>query len=218
MTEQQLAAMEQALEALIASDDFLFNYHYCEPNNEREMDSYSLIRINNLASVTALRTIIEQAKRQQALDKMAENERELGIQMQPEPVDFFDWYDNAIWGNEDFKTGCQRAWNAALEYAAQPAPVQEPFEYWNAVEGWVKVDELRQHFDLVGCGTIYKNAGEDRVPLYTAAQRQWAGLTDEEVAVLMMEAWGCASIAPRNAPNFARAIEAKLREKNGGAA
>ena len=52
--------------------------------------------------------------------------------------------------------------------ATQPAPV-EPLEYWNAVEGWVKIDEVREHFDSVGCGTIYKTAGDGRVPL-TAAQ------------------------------------------------
>ena len=58
-------------------------------------------------------------------------------------------------------------------YNIPPAtPVQEPFEYWNAVEGWVKIDEVREHFDSVGCGTIYKNAGDGRVPL-TAAHRQW---------------------------------------------
>ena len=46
---------------------------------------------------------------------------------------------------------------------AQP----EPLEYWNAVEGWVKIDEVRKHFGSVGCGTIYKTAGEGRVPVYT---------------------------------------------------
>ena len=56
-----------------------------------------------------------------------------------------------------------------------------PFEYWNAVEGWVKIDEVREHFDAVGCGTIYKSAGEGRSPLYTAPpKREWVGLTDEE--------------------------------------
>ena len=45
---------------------------------------------------------------------------------------------------------------------------KEPIEYWNAVEGWVKIDEVREHFGSVGCGTIYKTAGEDRTPLYTA--------------------------------------------------
>jgi hypothetical protein len=59
-------------------------------------------------------------------------------------------------------------------------PEQESFEYWNAVEGWVKIDELRQHFGSVGCGTIYKTAGEDRVPLYnTSPQRK--PLTDEQL-------------------------------------
>lgn len=49
-------------------------------------------------------------------------------------------------------------------------PEQEPVEYWNAVEGWVKIDEVREHFDSVGCGTIYKAAGEDRVPVYTTPE------------------------------------------------
>jgi hypothetical protein len=47
-------------------------------------------------------------------------------------------------------------------------PEQEPLEYWNAVEGWVKIDEVRKHFDSVGCATIYKTAGEGRVPLSLA--------------------------------------------------
>jgi hypothetical protein len=36
--------------------------------------------------------------------------------------EFLEWYDNAHWGNEDFKAGCKRAWNAAIKQA--PAPVQ----------------------------------------------------------------------------------------------
>jgi hypothetical protein len=61
-------------------------------------------------------------------------------------------------------------------------PEQEPLEYWNAVEGWVKIDEVREHFDSVGCGTIYKTAGEGREPLYTTSpQRTWVGLTGEEI-------------------------------------
>ena len=89
---------------------------------------------------------------------------------------------------------------------AQPAPVQEPLEYWNAVEGWVKIDEVREHFDSVGCGTIYKTAGDGRVPL-TAAQRQWVGLTDDEIDDLYQG-------AGKNDLKRAREIEAKLKEKN----
>ena len=106
---------------------------------------------------------------------------------------------------------------------------QEPFEYWNAVEGWVKIDEVREHFDSVGCGTIYKSAGEGRSPLYTAPpkrdltcvcgavwegetmvhpprEREWVGLHGSEVPdpykydVMFMEGWLWA--------------EAKLKEKN----
>ena len=92
---------------------------------------------------------------------------------------------------------------------AQPEP--EPFEYWNAVEGWVKIDEVRQHFDTAGCGTIYKTAGEDRVPLYAASpQREWVGLSNEEKKAICQEAanedWTDLDVI--------NATEAKLKEKN----
>lgn len=50
-------------------------------------------------------------------------------------------------------------------------------------------------------------------PLYTTPQptHMQAGavpLTDEQLAEMMRETWGCASIAPRHAMKFARAIEA----------
>jgi hypothetical protein len=51
----------------------------------------------------------------------------------------------------------------------------EPLEYWNAVEGWVKIDEVREHFDSVSCATIYKNGGEGRVPLCLAQPQQEQG-------------------------------------------
>ena len=55
-------------------------------------------------------------------------------------------------------------------YKEQLETKDEPFEYWNAVEGWVKLDEVREHFESVSCGTIYKNEGEGRVPLYASPQ------------------------------------------------
>ena len=86
-------------------------------------------------------------------------------------------------------------------------PEQEPLEYWNAVEGWVKIDEVREHFDSVGCGTIYKTAGEGREPLYTAPPpRTWVGLTEEEKydCYLKIDVWS----------RCVEAVEAKLKEKN----
>jgi hypothetical protein len=85
--------------------------------------------------------------------------------------------------------------------ALRQALETEPFEYWNAVEGWVKIDEMREHFDAVGCGTIYKSAGEGRSPLYTAPQSNtseiWARVDkDGNVTHLDMEL--CAK-GPHNA-------------------
>jgi len=100
-------------------------------------------------------------------------------------------------------------WTYKPLYTTPPvAPVQEPLEYWTVAEGWVKIDEVREHFDSVGCGTIYKSAGEDRVPVYTAPpQRHWVGLTDEEI-----ESWDL-PVLPTVA-QFARFVEAKIKEKN----
>ena len=79
-------------------------------------------------------------------------------------------------------------------------PEQESFEYWNAVEGWVKIDEVREHFDSVGCGTIYKTAGEGRVPLCVAQRKP---LTDEQ----MFKIWLTVPAETEDRFAFARAIE-----------
>ena len=44
---------------------------------------------------------------------------EAALEAKDEPMEFFDWYDNAHWGNEDFKEGCHRSWNAAIKYTAK---------------------------------------------------------------------------------------------------
>ena len=89
-------------------------------------------------------------------------------------------------------------------------PEQEPLEYWNAVEGWVKIDEVRQHFDTTNCGTIYKHEGEGRIPLYAEPpQHEWVGLTDAELESIYdaCDNWGKFE--------YERRLEAKLKEKNG---
>ena len=94
-----------------------------------------------------------------------------------------------------------------VQQPALPLPVQEPLEYWNAVEGWVKIDEVREHFDAVNCGTIYKHGGEGRVPLYTAPpQREWVGLTEDEKFEMAAAQYGWEDLLI--------AAEAKLKEKN----
>ena len=121
--------------------------------------------------------------------------------------------------------------SAIKEALAQPE--QEPLEYWNAVEGWVKIDEVREHFDSVGCGTIYKSAGEGRAPLYSATpqpepvidksaairiatslgwepKRTWVGLTDEERKDIELGI----EVFAMSVEDILKETEAKLKEKN----
>jgi hypothetical protein len=56
-----------------------------------------------------------------------------------EPVAFFDWYDSAHWGNEDFKEGCHRSWNAAIKYTTPPN-VATPLA---AQRQWVEVEQVK---------------------------------------------------------------------------
>jgi len=89
----------------------------------------------------------------------------VALEAKDEPVEFFDWYDNAHWGNEDFKDGCHRAWNAAIKYTTPP-------------------------------------------------QRTWVGLTYDEIAEVEDEYIVDYRIPAGSAWNFAKDIEAKLKEKN----
>ena len=78
------------------------------------------------------------------------------------------------------------------------------------IEGWVKIEEVREHFDSVGCGTIYKTAGEDRVALYTAPpKREWVGLTDDEFDKIYDQ-----HIPTENYAESMAMVAAKLKEKN----
>ena len=96
-------------------------------------------------------------------------------------------------------------------------PEKEPLEYWNAVEGWVKIDEVREHFGSVGCGTIYKTAGEDRVPVYTTPpQRTWVGLTEEELCEIVGVSTNDSDWNVYKVQEWLRKLEAKLRSKNNG--
>ncbi len=80
------------------------------------------------------------------------------------------------------------------------------------VFGWVKIDEVREHFESVGCGTIYKTAGENRVSLYTTPQqRTWVGLTNEERLKLYRQFEDCLE---SDGWEYEKAIEAKLKDKN----
>ena len=47
-------ALKLARDALYCSDDFLFDYHNCEPNNEREQQRYEYARTQNKKAIEAI--------------------------------------------------------------------------------------------------------------------------------------------------------------------
>jgi hypothetical protein len=70
---------------------------------------------------------------------------------------------------------------------------------------WYQSSKFDEEGNLIG-------PNPDDIPLYTAPpQREWVGLTDQEInSVCYKRDW----TAPWTNTTFARAIEAKLREKN----
>ena len=123
----------------------------------------------------ALQAVIDEAIKQaladSALDKKAENARELGLDYEPVLKD-----------------------NSNYRY---DPPVAEPV-------AWMQPDEV--HISL------WKD-DYHTIPLYTtppAAQRTWTGLTDEEIEKACVPL-GAAMLS---FTEVARAIEAKLKEKN----
>ena len=85
---------------------------------------------------------------------------------------------------------------------AQPA--QEPV-------AWADLNALTEQFNSVNCGTAYRLPGENRHPLYTSppASKPWVGLTQQDIDIAFDDTQEGGSFN-----EFARAIEAKLREKN----
>ena len=102
---------------------------------------------------------------------------------------------------------------------AQPAPVQEPVAWMVDVDlaNYQGQSEYRTilawNAKPVWSGTHEINEVLKAVPLYTtppAAQRQWVGMTDEEIRNFINAPWGDGVTVA----DFIRAIEAKLKEKN----
>jgi hypothetical protein len=261
------AKIRQALEALAASDDFLFNYHDCEPNNEREMDAYSEIRANNHEAYTALRTAIEQAGKQEPVIPagIITAIRNAGLTLIKTQQGYVLQRIEGIKAQATPPAAPYRAVKTVHEgkpvYVSEPAaPVKEPVKHWcteckghdthkcrfnvaitpaapvqncnPAEDGVCEALECCKHQPAVATqkpvawydekhdySYTRLELGGDSVdglqPLYTtppAAQRQWVGLTDEEINACdpQEECWGLYEAVRR--------AEAKLREKNGGGA
>jgi len=177
-------AAEMALEALMQTtlEDVMVEV---EPN---------VWEYKSIIAIQALR----QALAEEALDRMdAENQR-LGLYDE-------DNLQTAIEKGTKAWADVPNATEWAEELRGYDTPEVTP-------EGWVKIDEVRQYFDSVGCGTIYKTAGEDRVPLYAAPpKKEWVGLTDREIEHELTQEfahWWNRHVS------VCRAIETKLKDKN----
>ena len=87
------------------------------------------------------------------------------------------------------------AMQAAIDKWGQPAQAAEPVAWLDPWTG-TKVT------------TDYDAYGKHGIPLYTAPQPvAREPMTPEQIAEMMRDTWGCASIAPRHALEFARAVE-----------
>jgi hypothetical protein len=143
----------------------------------------------------------ERLKIDTALTKMAENARELGLSYDDEP-----------------KIG------RVNHDCDQCRGVQEPVAWMNPHGGFLSasyIDEFASGLDkeIHNIPLYIAPPAPQPVPVKTyhdgkpwpVAPKPWVGLTDEEVMQTMSGDWTSQFY-------FARAIEAKLREKNGGAA
>jgi len=131
---------------------------------------------------------IKAIKQARALDKKAENARELGLDYEPE---------------ERYTYG-----TPLLDAFTKPAPVQEPVAtLWQ--HGETGRTRVTMPGDITDCDARWFKAAD----LYTtppAAQRPFVGLTDEELS----EVYNQADWDTVNGWEYERAIEAKLKEKN----
>jgi len=157
-------------------------------------------------------------RKQVALDKKAENARELGLDYEPvaqysdivsdgglDPRNKFDTTPPAAQQDIQRLSALVRAQQITIDKLEQAlaAPVQEPVAWMVYTQDGKSVYVTDNPTDI--------QEGQRALPLYTtppAAQRQWVELTDEEIdKTYETQIWDARR-------SYARAIEAKLKEKN----
>jgi hypothetical protein len=63
-------------------------------------------------------------------------------------------------------------WVDDLRGGEEIVPSDYPNSHQPEPFGWVNMPELTNHFEKVSCGTIYKNPGEGRTPLYVLTRQK----------------------------------------------
>jgi hypothetical protein len=192
MTKDEALAFDLALEALLDSIDDVRDClnqslpHAGYARYDRRIEAYRMQLAKHEEAITALKKV-------RALDKMAENARELGLDYEPAGG---TQVSKVWWDGEKLM-----AKPIPLEDIYQPAPVQEDWGPGPHECHSLTASVQEPVTTLFGSLPVY-----DTLP---AAQRQWVGLTDAEVMQTMSGDWTSQFY-------FARAIEAKLKEKNNG--
>jgi hypothetical protein len=171
-------------------------------------------RINGMSAERedALRAELTRLKASIALDKKAENARELGLDYEPALMQQPATLDE------------MHAIGNGIMYGEQPAPVQEPvakvYRHGESSNGtpWHGINWLDEGVNMPDGTLLYTAAQPVPVKTYSGGKpwpvqpKPWVGLTDEEVKH-MLELF---VIPPHHVEMVVRAIEAKLKEKNHG--
>jgi hypothetical protein len=157
---------------------------------------------------------LEQVIAQDALDKMAENARDLGLDYEPPAQKGRDW--SLLEATQE----SLREHMAEIKRlkAEQPVPVQEicwidKDRFKELKEGGSVTTTLTSHRAFLDDVALY--AAPQPVPVKTyhdgkpwpVAPKPWVGLTDEEIEAIPLR-------QPNGFAGFARAVEAKLKAKN----
>ena len=203
---KQTEALKLALDMLKQNDEFLYLFHECE--SEEEIDQYTLIRKRNENAITFAEKALAYAP----------SEREQPAQQQQNAENLY-WRLHSLSkslegaGRLD-EHDCPDAYATILDamqaaQAARQEPVGTVKELFTQA-AWERLD-LRGSTKVYTSPPANANAGPSRGDI-----KPWVGLTDDETRKINQEVWGYVSADHTRMWDYARAIEAKLREKNHG--
>lgn len=151
MTDKTKEALKLALDAICGSGDFLFNWHECEPNNEREMQRYQETLEANEKAFNAIREALAEhpAIKQDLTPEQPAPVQQGWLPMETAPKDGTDvlvWIDVATvpvvhlaWFNSEDD------WIKYVEASGSDTPLEEYVGWWTYPVGSVSQEKLDGH-------------------------------------------------------------------------
>jgi hypothetical protein len=111
----------------------------------------------------------------------------------------------ALWAMKDFDYDKRMAAIEAVEQALAEQE-QEPFA-WMFEDDYQRMKTSETYCEVYSVKVYSPKRGKTKITLFTAPpQRKWVGLTDDEIVEIYAK--------HRDMDDYARLIEAKLKEKN----